>query len=205
MSQADTDVANIALDLLKEGIITSFDDDRPAGRWMKRNYSVVRDMTLSANPWRFAVQRFKLPANSEAPTFGYKFSYAKPDGCLRVMPLRYLGQTNGALIRYSVEGNIILCDANAPLLARCILRVVDASMFSPLFIDAFTTSMAMRLANWLTGKEGIIAGLKASYKEAMTLAMFTDSAEGYAEDQVADQYDNVRFTNNSPIRYPGSY
>lgn len=202
-STSDVNVANMALDLLKEGIMVSFDDDRPAAKWMNRNYAVIRDMTLAANPWRFAVVRAQLAESSTIPIFGYNHQYLKPSDCIRVLPVRYLGQTNGALVRYSVEGNYILTDHTAPLKIRYISRVLDASLFSPLFINAFTTAMAMRLAIWLTGKESVTADLKASYKDSMTMAIFTDSAEGYAEDQVADAYDNARFYSQA-ITYPSN-
>lgn len=189
----DIQVANMALDWLKEGVINSFDDDKPAGRWMNRNFKPVRDITLALNPWRFAVQRHQLPEAGDKPAFGYARQYLKPDDCLRVLPLRYGGATNGPLIRYSVEGDYILTDAGAPLKCRCIMRVEDATKWSPLFIDAFSLQLALRLGNWLTGKETFVARVMAAYKEASTMAIFVDSAEGYAEDQVADQYDSVRY------------
>jgi hypothetical protein len=189
----DVGVANIALDWLKEGIINDFDDDRPAGRWMKRNFVPVRDMTLCLNPWRFAVQRHNLPEAATIPAFGYFHQYLKPDGCLRVLPLRYGGATNGALMRYSVEGDYILTDSSAPLKCRTIQQVADPTKWSPLFIDAFSLQLALRLGNWLTGKETFVARIAQAYKEASTMAIFTDSAEGYAEDQVADAYDSVRY------------
>lgn len=189
----DIDVANIALDWLKEGVISSFDDDRPAGRWMKRNFPIVRDMTLCLNPWRFAVQRLQIAESADKPGYGYQRQYLKPDNCLRVLPLRQSGYTNGPLVRYSVEGDYILTDATGPLRIRCITRVEDATKWSPLFIDAFSLQLAMRLGNWLTGKETFVARIAAAYKETITMAIFTDSAEGYAEDQVADAYDTVRY------------
>lgn len=189
----DIGVANIALDWLKEPAISSFDDDRPAARWMNRNFGIVRDMTLALNPWRFAVERFQIAKDPVAPAFGYACRYLKPDKCIRVLPLRYGGATNGPLVRYSVEGDYILTDAGAPLKVRCIVRVEDATKWSPLFIDAFSLQLGIRLGNWLTGKETLVTRMMAAYKETSTMAIFVDSAEGYAEDQVADHYDTVRF------------
>lgn len=189
----DVGVANIALDWLKEGIINDFNDDRPAGRWMSRNFGPVRDMTLALNPWRFAVQRHALPEAGSIPAFGYTHQYLKPDGCLRVLPIRYGGATNGPLVRYSVEGDYILTDSTAPLKCRCIMRIEDATKWSPLFIDAFSLQLALRLGNWLTGKETFVARVKEAYKETSTMAIFTDSAEGYAEDQISDAYDLARY------------
>ena len=193
MTTTDIDVANIALDWLKESVISSFDDDRPAGRWMKRNFPVVRNMATAANPWRFAVKRHQLAEATTTPAFGYKHQFLKPDGCLRVLPLRYMGATNGPLLRYSVEGDFILTDVAGPLNMRTIQVVEDATKWSPLFIDAFSIQLAARLGNWLTNKDTFVARLQAAYKETMVHAIFVDSAEGFAEDQVADEYDSVRY------------
>jgi hypothetical protein len=197
MAITDVDVANVSLDLLKETAITSFDDDRVTGRWMKRNYAIVRDMVLAANPWRFAVERVELPEASVAPIFGYQHKYAKPTDSLRILPLRYLGEKNGRLIEHSVEGGFILTNASAPLRVRYIKRVVDATLFSPLFIDAFTLNMAVRLTSLLTGKAAVLTELKNSYKEAMTQAMFVDSAEGTSENTTGSVYDDVRYFENN--------
>jgi hypothetical protein len=190
----DIQVANIALDWLKEGAISSFDDDRPSGRWMNRNFKIVRDMTIALTPWRFAVHRNQLPEAMPKPEFEYQYAYIKPSDCLRVMPLRQGGYKDGALIRYSVEGDRILTNAPPPLKVRCIMRIEDATKWSPLFIDVFSLQLALRLGNWLTGKETFVARIASAYKESLTTAMFIDTAEGYAEDQVASYYDDVRYS-----------
>lgn len=192
MALTDINVANISLDLLKESTISSFDDDRVAGRWMNRNFNIVRDIVLCLNPWRFATDRDMLSETLPIPIFGYSHKYLRPDGCLRVLPLRDGGLKNGRIIDHSVEGLYILTNAIAPLKIQFIKRIEDVTLFSPLFIDAFTINMALRLAPLLTGKAGLVADLRAAYKDTLTQAMFIDSAEGQAAYTTGYDYDDIR-------------
>lgn len=57
LASSDVDVANQALDLLKEAPITAFTDDTPEARWMARNYSTSRNAELREHPWKFALKR----------------------------------------------------------------------------------------------------------------------------------------------------
>lgn len=197
MAITDVDVANVSMDLLKENVISSFDDDKVVGRWMKRNFGIVRDIVLALNAWRFATDREAIAAAATPPAFGYSYKYARPDNTIRILPLRYLGELNGRLIPHSVEGNFILTDAPAPLKVRFIKRVEDATLWSPLFIDAFSMNMALRLAPLLTGKAGLITDLRAAYKETLTQAMFIDSAEGTAANTTGFEYDDIRYFENN--------
>jgi hypothetical protein len=197
MSITDTDVANVALDHLKENVISSFDDDKVVGRWMKRNYFIVRDIVLAVNPWRFAVDRIILSEALPVPVFGYSRKFTKPTDSIRILPLRSNGEKNGRLIDHSVEGLYILTNAPGPLKVQYIKKIADATLFSPLFIDAFSMNMALRLAPLLTGKQGLITELKASYKETLTQAMFIDSAEGSAATVTGFEYDDARYLGSS--------
>lgn len=59
-SSDDVDVANLALDILREAPITSFTDGTPEANWLARNYATARDAELREHPWRFALKRKKI-------------------------------------------------------------------------------------------------------------------------------------------------
>jgi hypothetical protein len=59
-SSTDVDVANNALDLLTQGVITAFTDGTPEADWLTRNYGVTRDGELRDFTWKFAKRRRKL-------------------------------------------------------------------------------------------------------------------------------------------------
>lgn len=60
---AAVDIANLACDDLKVGILTALSDDTNTGRMMNRQYSVARDELLSSYPWAFALTRAQVDGN----------------------------------------------------------------------------------------------------------------------------------------------
>ena len=195
-ASSETEIANMALDLLKEAPINSFNDDRASARWMNRNYALYRDVVLAAHLWKFASSRAELAALEEGPTYGWQYRYKKPDDCLRVIPLRHLGSLNGYLIPHEVEGEYILTDAPPPIKIRYLRRVTNVSEYnnSPLFILALSTRLAGALAAWLTGREGLVQMANEEHEKALTMARHIDSSEGTAAEQYANAFDEPRFT-----------
>lgn len=59
----ETNIGNLALDILKESPMTDADSDAtPESLWFLRNYATARDAELKAHPWRFAIARRQLYA-----------------------------------------------------------------------------------------------------------------------------------------------
>src|SRR5690606_36539566 len=149
----ETNIINAAFDLLDEEVAIDPSDDRAPVRWMKRNYPLVRDAILRRHPWNFAVARASLPELSDEPAFGWERQFQLPADCLRLLPLTWQGKMNGEPIKHEVEGRRILTNAEAPLKIRYIRRVEDTSLFDPLFVQLLAAELAVRAANWITGKQ----------------------------------------------------
>ena len=192
---SEVEIANMALDLIKEAPINSFNDDRAASKWMDRNYDIYRDIVLVAHPWKFATARKLLPEDTTKPDFEWTSRYKKPTDCLRVMPLRYEGRINGRLIPHEVEGEYILCNLAGGIKTRYIRRVTNVSEYdtAPLFIAALSAKLAASLAFWMTGREKMVDFAQAQFKEIMVQAQWIDSAEGSHAEQYANAYDDVRY------------
>lgn len=192
---SEVDIANLALDRLKEQSITSFDQERSAARWMGRNYAPTRDMTLAAHPWKFAMARAELAEDAAAPLFGWTRKFKLPDNIIRLQPLRVKGLLDGRLIKHEVEAGYILTDASAPLRVRYIQRVEDVPTMArePLFIDALAASLAARMAHWMTGKETMVEALTANFQETLASARTADSVEGTHAAQYANAYTDARW------------
>lgn len=192
MSQ--TSIMNMALDLLEEEPMLSPDDDRPAVRWMNRNYLPVLDSLIEGHPWNFALKRASIPALAEAPAFGWRYAFQLPSDCIRVMPLTYAGHRNGPSIPYEMEGRQILTDAAAPLRIRYLRRVTDMATMSPSFVQAFAASLAFRSANWITGKQSYAQALKDEAARLMATAQSIDSLSGTPEEPEDDSWVSGRST-----------
>jgi hypothetical protein len=190
---SDVEVANLALDMLKEAPITSMTENRTAARWMNRNFVPVRNLVTIAHVWKFAMHRATLAADAVPPEFDWKYQYRKPADCLRVLPLRVGGTLNGRLITHIVENDYILTNAPAPLYIRYLRVIPDPSLWPPTFVDAVAAKLAAKSAHLLTGKQSMVELANANFTQALQFAASIDSAEGTHAQQYATTYDDARY------------
>lgn len=174
----ETDICNLALDILKERPIASLDDARPTAEWCKRNFAITRDGCLSMANWNFAMKRQKLAAEAEAPAFDWSYAYTVPTDCIRVVPLTEGGRPEGRPIAHVVEGGAILTNQSGPLPVRYVRRVMSYDAYHPLFIEALSARLAFKGAHWITGKTSYQQIAKGIYDQAINDAWLTDAIEG---------------------------
>ena len=183
-----TDIANMALDILHEGPIGSLEDDDPNARRMKRNFSAWRDSFLAMHNWNFATERASLPADSVAPAYGWAKRYLVPGDCLRVLPITKDGNFEGAKIRFQVEGQYILTDQTAPLRVLYIKRITDFGLWSPVTVSAFAAYMASKISHAVTGKASYAELAARLFREEYSEAKRVDGLQGTIE---RPDYSNV--------------
>lgn len=180
--QSDTEIVNMALDLLVEDPITDITtDDRAVARWMKRNYAHVRDALLRRHPWNFAIERTTLPELATAPAYEFTKQYELPADCIRLLPVTADGTRTGLRVTHVVEGRKLLTNKSGPLKVRYIKRISDTSLFDPSFVQALVHLLASKAALWMTGKTGIAKDLRDPTYGAMGEAQLLDSLEGTPE------------------------
>lgn len=189
---SEIEVAKLACDLLKETPLSSWEDQTPVGRWMKRNFKIIRNMIMSQTPWGFAIRRQLLEPDGEKPAFNWQTRYAIPRDTLRVLPLRHDGTLNGRLIDWEREGMFILTNMTGPLKVRLLFEQTDAGTWSPLFVDALSTAIALRMSQWMTGKNTFTELMNSLHNTAMTSATFANGAEGITSATTGTYYDDVR-------------
>lgn len=188
----DTDICNLALDILKEAPISSIEDPRPVAMWFKRNFAVSRDSVLSRADWNFALKRAEIPADSAAPAFGWSKSYTLPADCLRMLPLTACGRADGAPIPHEVEGGRVLTEHGGPLKVRYVARIEDYNRYPSVFIEALAGYMAMKCAHWLTGKQGYQQIAQGLFAEAMRTAWLVDAIEGTSPRAADNEWVSMR-------------
>lgn len=187
-----TDIANLALDVLKEARISSIEDARPIAQWLKRNFYVTRDALLEEAEWNFALKRVSLPSMVDVPAFGWDKQYLLPGDCIRVLPLTCDGTLEGAPISYEVEGGRILTDAIAPLKVRYVYRNENFSAYPATFVQALSGKLAVRMAHWLTGKSSFVQIAEGIYRDAMSKAWLADACQGSQPRPVSDAWVSAR-------------
>jgi hypothetical protein len=188
----ETDICNLALDLLKEGPITSLEEDRPIARWFKRNFAIARDGILKRANWNHATRRAVLSAESNPPAFGWTYGFVLPPECIRVIPLTHDGSDEGVEIPHAVEDGRVLTDACGPLPVRYIYRSTNYDAYSPECIELIAARLAAKCGHFLTGKTSYIQIAKATYDEAWRDAWALDSMEGTVPRSADDEWINSR-------------
>lgn len=110
---SNTDIANLALDLLSAGTVQDITNPTTATEeLLNRWYDHCRRKVLREHPWNFATKRIILAADSEDPPFGYGAQFSVPSDFIRLLALG----TNLTVDRetllpsdaYQFEGNKIL-------------------------------------------------------------------------------------------------
>lgn len=178
---AAVDICNMSLDMLKQSPISALDDGSANANRFARNFDIIRDAFLSSHPWNFAIARASIAADATAPSFGWDYRYTVPADAVRVLPLRYDGEFEGALLPHEIEAGYILTDQESPLKVIYIKSQTDYGLWSPAAIVAFATLMAMQMAHAITGKASIADVLREDYKLAFSEAKRVDGLQGWAE------------------------
>ena len=180
---SQVDIANRALTKLGEARITSMDDNTKHARCINSMWDVVRDAELRAHVWRFALTRSSLAALADVPAFGYNVQYQLPSDCLRLIEVAefsvnnlndYITQ-NDAL--YTVEGNKILTDLTAPLNIRYLKQETDTAQYTIDFVEALACRLAAECAEALTNSMEQRKMAWQEYKQAISIAVKTNSLE----------------------------
>lgn len=175
MSADVTSIYNAALSELGAARVTDVDEDSVEARACTACYEDLRDAELRAHPWTFAATRTQLAADSDEPEFGKDRSFTLPADYLRVLP-RYPEEVVGFL-DWEFEGGKIYTNDSAPLNFRYTRRVTDASLFDPLFREALSMKMALRMCEQLTQSNTKQATLMEKYKMAIREARRTNAIE----------------------------
>lgn len=189
----ETDIANMALDILKEAPISSFNDGRPVANWFKRNFATTRDGLLSEAEWNSCTKRTELAADASEPVFGWDYSYTLPSDCLRLIPLTVDGEAEGSPIDHVVENGVVLTDQRAPLRIRYIYRNENYTAWPAPLIEALSARLAGKLAHWMTGKASYAQIAKENQADAFKRAWLVDAIEGTTARAADAAYTEARY------------
>lgn len=177
-------ICNLALSNLGKDTINSLSEATAEARACSQFYEHVRDTLLQAYPWRFAGKTRSLAEVTNDRPGDWLYAYDRPNDCLKVQWVRPQYSADAAVPKalypgdeisypYDVDGGIIYCDLT-PAILRYTFRQTDPTKFSPLFVEALSWHLAVRLAMPLTRDPKIRA-------DAFQLAQRTQGAAEMAD------------------------
>jgi hypothetical protein len=185
MAASETQIANLALQLLGAPSIINLTYDTLSAREMNLAYASVRDAELNRRRWRFSIQRASLPALASTPTGNdYARQFQLPGDFIRLIEGEDISTTvdlsdyRGRVgAQYSIEGRRILSNLAAPLKIRYIARVTDTTLYTPSFDMAFAAKLAFQTCEKITQSTTKQESCRLSYKEAIRDAAIAQALE----------------------------
>lgn len=161
-------ICNLALSNLGKDNINDLGEPTAEARACNQFYDHTCAALLQGYPWGFAGKSVTLAAvaNDKPKLWGY--AYERPTDCLKV---RYIEPDAG--VPYDILGQRIYCDLS-PAVLHYTFRLTDPTKYPPLFVEALSWHLAVRLAMPMTRDPKVRA-------DAFQLAMQTQGAAEMAD------------------------
>ncbi|RJT42008.1 hypothetical protein D3227_04840 [Mesorhizobium waimense] len=189
-------ICNLALSNLGKDNISALTDAGAEALACNQFYDHVRDTLLQVYPWSFAAKTASLAevANDKVGSWGY--AYRRPTDCLKVRYVRpaYTENQTSDLtaaksdafgFAHEIEGQTIYCDLS-PAFLRYTYRLTDPTKYTPLFIEALSWHLAVRMAMPLTRDPKV----RADAYQLAQATQNTASAADANEDRETSDHDS---------------
>lgn len=184
---SEVSICNRALQLLGQTRISALSENSVAARACNNSYEELRDAELMAHPWLFARAQAQLAASSTAPAHTYDNAFPLPTDCLRVeFP------ENEPHLDWSIHGQEIYTNWDAPLDITYIVQVTDTNTMHPLFREALAARMAMDMCEELTQSNTKYEIANTTYRRALREARRVNALLRLPQDAVDDPWITVR-------------
>lgn len=152
-------ICNLALSNLGKANIASLDEASAEARACKQFYDHTLLAMLQGYPWMFARTTQALAQITNDKPNRWLYAYARPVDCLKVvrvtdeLMLDYVRYDKASALAgghaYAIEGDTIYT-AVGPAYLEYTGEITDPTKFPPMFVDALSWALSVRLAMPLT-------------------------------------------------------
>lgn len=186
-------ICNLALANVGKPDIQDINEASAEAVACKKFYAQARDTLLQSYPWRFAQATEALAevTNTKPDRWGY--AYQRPTDCLKLRrvtdsyDLDYLPDDGVSVIgggfAYAIEGDTVFCSISPAYLVYT-QRLEDPTRYPPLFVEALSWHLAVKLAMPLTRDPKVRA-------DAYQLAVQTMGQAGVSDANEVRQVDDA--------------
>ena len=185
MAVAKIDIANRALVKLGAEPLTSLTEDNDRAVAFNQLYDSVREATLEAYPWRFALKRASLAQGATAPTWGWNNAYPLPADCLKVE------STDDDDYPWTVEQGELYSDRSSMKVVY-IFNISDTNTFSATYVEALSEHLASEMAIAVTGESNLKQFHWELYQLKIKEARTRDSQSGSPKKFPTSDLENER-------------
>lgn len=184
------EIGNFAASKLgHDEFITSLTEDSKIARLINVNYEQVRDEVLRDHTWNFATKRTILAPSVVTPEWGTEAYFPLPSDCIRVISEEDLYAEYR--IESSSAGRCIVFDGTEFNL-KYVARIEDPEQFDSLFVNAYSTKLAQRIAIPMLRDKGVYDRLGEMYKADLAMARHVGSSEAGIETVTSDTFLSYR-------------
>ena len=106
----DLQLCNLALARLGEARVYDLTEDQFVAVQCARQFPLAAEEVLRSHRWNFASARVALSRLAEAPAFGFKYAYALPTDCLRVLEVNGVSGAGEPGAECEIECRALLTD-----------------------------------------------------------------------------------------------
>jgi hypothetical protein len=173
------DAVNVALVSIGDSPITALDEDSDRARAALTFAQILLDELLREHDWNFASIRTTLTRVTPAPAFGYDSQFALPTDpyCLMVRETN-LDSAAAYAIEHTATGQRVLYANTTSVAIRYTGRILDSSLWDPLFRMGYANRLAAELAYPITSKAEFAATLWQKCEQRLRRAKAVDGLEG---------------------------
>lgn len=187
--------------------IVALTDANKRAKLCNAHYTTMKQKLLYEHPWKFAIKRIELEAESDAPVFGFSHKFSLPFDYLRA-----IYEVNG---RFGVdeipadwqrEGSYLLTNSpdnddqgtptdssdDVSVIKMRYIADVEEELFSPSFAEALSMHLAYELAYALVQSAAYRDQLKNDMRQALQEARSFNAQEGVAQRVTDEEFLNVR-------------
>ncbi len=186
MAGSVVEICNNALIRIGSKTITSLSDGDKVANACSLVYEQARNLLFRQHLWNFAIKRATLASETDAPAFGFSYSYPLPSDFVRVKDL------DDSAIVYKIENNRLLTDSESVNLTY-VSRVEDVTKFDALFTEALILSLAIKVGFVLNGSNAREQALKDEYQKVLFLAKQVDGQDDTTDALEADYFLNAKY------------
>jgi hypothetical protein len=180
---SETDIANLALDLLSAGTIQDVVNPTTAAEEVvSRWYDITRLKVLREHPWNFAAKRAIVAASSTSPEYGYTYAFPIPNDFVRLLTIQNSDGADLQASNYEMEyvgsQRCILYNAEGgSLRMRYVHDITDVTKFDPSFIHLLAHEIALAIAYKVTESNGNVDRINSIKDEIKRIAKSIDGQE----------------------------
>lgn len=173
MTNTAIDICSRALVKLGASAISSFDEDTTEAHVARQLYEITLDSLLALYPWRFALKQAQLGRLSLAPETDYRYAYALPNDCIRVLSAG--ASVKGTGLDYRLVNKTLQTNGESVILTY-ISRPNEVD-FPAFFMEALIAKLASEFCLPLTESTTRTDYLRKLTQEAVQNARLVDSQQ----------------------------